>query len=1031
MATAWSHSAQPPTQSNGIQYSSGAPQPQRKGTNPPPVCYTCEGPHFLKDCPQTRRTVASSFPQPQPQTFSQYPRPAPAPAQPYPPQAGPPQPPYTMYPQNQQYGNPAPQPPYNPPQQPYIAPPVPQYGRPGYQPSPYSQYAQPNGPPQYGGSGYQAPPQQYGPPAAAPYQPPTPYAQPSTAYGGPQQGPSIAYQAPLPQWNTTPTSRPSFQQPRRSASFQQRELSAPSSQQSQPQTQLDYGPEGPKHAPQTPLSSHGGLQQGTRQGSQSSPATAAAESKVASSASTPRNQQLANTVPVRKESTHSLVSEGQLSESKASEDKDGEDALRVESETPTPEDEDAQFDWDLKYIFKDPERKETVALAQPLSANFKSTPVPLVQAWSILVPSISRYARKDNEKEFTRSIRHAPQWSFLQEDPGFSDEPLEGPLIPLSEVDAWLAARARPPTPEPEPQQEFENDDGLDSRKRPRSEDQEEGQIDEQDDMDYQNELEASGTGVMGPRIKRQKNEDDGGQLDEVMGTPTARTPVLMNGRAGTPCLETDDDAWAPEAGERAASPMDPTEALLASLGVSGSPKPVKQESLPPYASTNEENQSSQAQTPAASQQMQQDPKISPPISAPSHGLPIDTAHSDTSQGNNQWDSPANTPQRKPQWNQPVNTTQDTSTPQAQSQSQWGPPTNTPYGPPTNTQYGTGPLTGPTGPPTNQPYGNSQYGPNSNPPYGNRPGPYAAPMNQYYGPPVTIPYGPPNGYQQGPPQPYAPPQTPSYGNAPPYNVPQPYPQQYGPPANFQQGPPQYSPPAAPYGPPSNFPQGAPQYPPQRTPSFGNGPPAPSPYGGPPQSSPVQYGPPQSLPYNAYPNPLQQYGTNGPQGPYPNGPQPNVPYQNGPPVQPQYGNGPPRQDSGYVSARGSYSNASGPPDYAQQTASHNSAQPVPQNGPNHPPQGFAENQNQGQKEDKPRPQPDGRDSAEDGNADTTNSNGTNSPEDEGTPLSPTSAEILGKLVRKDSSGDGSRQKNEAHRKIKRPQPVVADAYSRRW
>jgi hypothetical protein len=36
-------------------------------------------------------------------------------------------------------------------------------------------------------------------------------------------------------------------------------------------------------------------------------------------------------------------------------------------------------------------------------------------------------------------------------------------------------------------------------------------------------------------------------------------------------------------AGEHAASSMDPTEALLASLGVSGSPKPVRQESLPPY----------------------------------------------------------------------------------------------------------------------------------------------------------------------------------------------------------------------------------------------------------------------------------------------------------------------------------------------------------------------------------------------------------------------------------------------------------------
>jgi hypothetical protein len=70
-----------------------------------------------------------------------------------------------------------------------------------------------------------------------------------------------------------------------------------------------------------------------------------------------------------------------------------------------------------------------------------------------------------------------------------------------------LAARARPPTPEPELEQEFENDDGLDSRKRPRSEDQEEGQIDEQDDMDYQNELEASETGVrdLGSSARRMK----------------------------------------------------------------------------------------------------------------------------------------------------------------------------------------------------------------------------------------------------------------------------------------------------------------------------------------------------------------------------------------------------------------------------------------------------------------------------------------------------------------------------------------------
>ena len=753
---------------------------------------------------------------------------------------------------------------------------------------------------------------------------------------------------------------------------------------------------------------------------------------MASAASTPRNQQLPNMGLARKESTHSLISEGQASE-KTSDGKEGDDAVRAASETPTPEDEDAQFDWDLKYIFKNPERKETVALAQPLSANFKSTPVPLVQAWSILIPSISRYARKDNEKEFIRSIRHAPQWSFLQEDPGFSDEPLEGPLIPFSEVQAWAAARHRAATPETHLEKKFENSDGPDSRKRPRSEEQEEGQIDEQDDMDYQNELDTFDVETKGPRIKRQKNEEDEGQLDELIGTPTARTPVLMNGRAGTPCLETDDDAWAPEVGERAASPMDPTEALLASLGVSGSPKPVKQESLPPYAATNEESQSSQAQTPSANQRARTDSIVPAPSIEPSHGLPMDNTYGNASQGNQQWDSPTKTPQGKPQWSPPLGISQGASTPQPQPQPQpqWGPQPKLSYGPPTNTQYGNAAPAGPPAPPAppnNQPYVNSQYGPHTNPPYANGPGPYAGPMNQHYGPPANAPYGPPNGYQQGPPQPYGPAQSPSYGNTPPYNAPQPYPQQYGLPVAFQQGPPQYVQPAAPYGPPSNFPQGGPQYVPQRTPSFGNGPPAPSHYGAPSQTSPVQYGPPQNLPYNAYPNPLQQYGTNGPQGPYPNAPQPNAPYQNGPAVQPPYDNAPPRQDSGYVSARGSYSNGSGPPDNFQQNWAQNAAQSIPQNGLNHQPgpsqpaQGFSQTQDHDQK-DNPQEQSDRRNGDEEGGADTTNA--TNSTEDEGTPLSPTSAEILGKLVRKNSSGDGSRQKSD--RKIKRPQPVVADAY----
>lgn len=989
----------------------------------------------------------SSFPQPPvptpPPPYQQYPAPAP----PYPSPAGPTHSQFGPYPTNQQYGVPGPQPPYT-------APPVPQYGRQGYQVPPYapsySNYPQANGPPQYGGPGYQAPPQQYGPPTPAPYQPPTQYSQPVVGYGGPQQEPPATYQTPQQQWNATPVPRPPYPQSHRSTPFHQREIPTTPSQQSQP---LDYGSEGPKQTPQTPASNHGSVQQGARQGSQSSPATVTAESKLASASSTPRNQQVPNLALAREDSTHDSVSEGQVSEGKDFGGKGGEDTVTTDPETPTPEDEDAQFDWDYKNIFKEPERKETVALAQPLSANFKSTPVPLVQAWSIHVPSISRYARKDNVKEFVRSIRYAPQWSFLQEDPGFSDAPLEGPLIPFSELPAWMAERHRMnATPEPELEQELEpqleNDDYSGSRKRLRSEEPEEGQVDEQDDVDTQIALEASESEVDGPRAKRQKNEADDEQQDEVMGTPTARTPVLTDGRAGTPCFQTDDDAWAPEAGERAASPMDPTEALLASLGVSGAPKPVKQESVPPHPAPNDETQSpqqTQSQTQMSSQQSPDGPSSNISLG---NRQSNNNVYANAPQGNSQWTAPS-TPQGKPQWSQPANTpqsqpqpqwTQPVNTPKGQPQPQWGAPANAPYGhassvgstgPPANTHYGSGPSVnapyvngfpaGPPGPPANQPYVNSQYGAPTNPPYGSGSPAYTATINPQYGPPVNTPYGPPNGYQQGPPQQYGPTRHPSYGNGPPYNTPQPYNQQYGPPVNFQQGPPQYPQAATPYGPPNNFQQGPSQYPQQRTASFGNGPPAPGPYGGPSQSSPAQYGPPQSLPYNGYQNPAQHYGGNMAQPPYTNGPQTETPYPNGPPSQPPYGNIPPRQDSGYFSARGSYSNASGPPDLlAKQIGPQNSIVTAPR------PvlvQGFDGTQDQPPKENEQPQQSDRRNSDEQGNGDTAHSNGTNSTEDTGTPLSPTSAEILGKLVRKNSSGDGSRQ----NRKIKRPQPVVADAY----
>lgn len=99
------------------------------------------------------------------------------------------------------------------------------------------------------------------------------------------------------------------------------------------------------------------------------------------------------------------------------------------------------WEWEFNAIFKEPSEVETVELAQPLAASFKSTPVPLTQPWSLLLPSISRYARKENAKEFTRSIRCSPQWSYLQEDPTFADIKLDSPLISLDEILDWIAVR--------------------------------------------------------------------------------------------------------------------------------------------------------------------------------------------------------------------------------------------------------------------------------------------------------------------------------------------------------------------------------------------------------------------------------------------------------------------------------------------------------------------------------------------------------------------------------------------------------------
>jgi hypothetical protein len=613
-----------------------------------------------------------------------------------------------------------------------------------------------------------------------------------------------------------------------------------------------------------------------------------------------------------------------------------------------PEDEEEEaFLWDLEHAFEVFKPKETVALAQPLSASFKSTPVPLIQAWSIKVPSISRYAMKDNLSEYMRTIRLAPQWSYLQEDPAFADGDLEGDLIPFDQVPAWMALRHGMILPEEK------GGDWQNSRKHPRDENEDESQhgkdsFNEQitkDDVEEHNDH--------GPRIKRSKHEDPEKSLDDSMedaksvGTPGTLV-VIAGARGGTPCLANIDDAdvWAPEPGERATSPPDPTEALLASLGVSGDAKPIKPVEPQPYVGAEEDESSPQdgqsSQTPGGSQPSTSFPPAPtsqnqpPPISQGFQMISDSSSHDQPLSGGSLMHN-------APMGSSPIN-----------SHPRNGPPTTAPqvnngygvqnkpqgqYGPPVNTPYATGPgmqQQFQNGPPVNGTYStNIPYGPQAGGSYSNGP-----PTNpQYpqpdYGPPANAPYtnGPPNNYPSTGPQ-YGAARNSSYGNAPGFNGPQ-GPQaynHYAPPAPYAGAPPQNGSFVQPqYGPPTNQPYAnssaaiyhqGPHYGPPRNASYVNTQQVPGSYGSNNQMSPTQYGPPQNQHYSQNPYPNQHY-PNGPAPQYANTPQGHLSYQNGAPPQssPETlldGNGPSRHDSGYASTRGSYSTAAGPSQFDLQT-----------------------------------------------------------------------------------------------------------------
>ncbi|KAH6676686.1 hypothetical protein B0J14DRAFT_359287 [Halenospora varia] len=890
------------------------------------------------------------------------------PPQAFQPQA-PVQTPYQPFPQNQQYGPPQPQYQYQPPQppQPFRPPPPQPYRNPTYPgptfnqfPTPgppqnlYPQNQHPNGPLQFSGPAPQNPTQQY-----RPSQPPTPFQQSPPPYQPPNANNGNYGSFPPPQnvhqWNGqsqpphVTQSAPSFQRPQRRYSGSSSYSGTPGfqsqqSQQSQPsqtpqlnQTTSRNGSQSYQQTPQTPASNIVSVQQQpTPKPTQSAAVTLQAESESSSRASTPYGRHDSEIGDILKELKRQAGGLAGRNESSGAGNEDNES-----------EDEKKQFNWEFKYIFKEPPKPESVALAQPLSTNFAMTPVPLLDSRS--TASISRYVRKDNLKEFTRSIRSAPQWSFLKEDPAFSDLDLSGPLIPIDELSEWIDERHG-----------TQNNDNDASRKRARSTGGDSGGDNGQEDVDYQIAQEA-GTEIYDeePPNKRQKNET-GKQTNIISANGLKTTHVnspTFGTRDGTPYLATDDEAWAPEPGEGASTPMSPTEMKLAALGVTGAPKPVTQQPMPPYQPPIDEMEYTSHHGPSPTSNMEDaqiPPPPPPPPPPPSHLQGMRNGYNHGQMPPNQFQMP----------------------PHPQS-------SNIPNGMPNNM-------------PANMPGNMQNYGQS----------------NMHQGMPQDMQNRPPQ-FGQLPNAPY----TNGQQHQPQYNPSMNEPQQYGnsgyPTPAFNQFPPLNQ-----YGPPNHQP-------------FFSGPqPADDQYNNgnsqPPHNNATQYSGQAYLP--------AQQLSHGPATPYTNDFQGNQQYLNG--VQTQnnqqhgnlthgnqtYGNGGPneqqnngihnksqiRQDSGYISAGGSYSNSSAV------NGAENPQNPQNPQNPHQPPQ-----QMQGNTGANTSVTPQQTSPVDD--SPTTKRSRSSSTD---SVLSPTSAMLLGSEAR-------PRKLRKGEKAAKRPPPDVADAYSRRW
>lgn len=214
------------------------------------------------------------------------------------------------------------------------------------------------------------------------------------------------------------------------------------------------------------------------------------------------------------------------------------------------------IDWE-ESVFKDLLTVFAIAILTPLSTQFDEE--PLVSDVSD-APIKSKYVRPGNLEVFILPIHKSLHWAILHTDPALAKIDEAYPAVPF---EMWEEYR-----------EERKKRKMIEARLYDTAwDDQSRNAIHEGSDDHAMRESSIESIGHQESNRSAVRQFSTSSQRDS---RSRSRTPGYSRG--ATPALqdEDEDDRWAAQAGEApVATYVDPAEAVLASLGVTGAPKPV------------------------------------------------------------------------------------------------------------------------------------------------------------------------------------------------------------------------------------------------------------------------------------------------------------------------------------------------------------------------------------------------------------------------------------------------------------------------